>query len=107
MPSTTLDPERELRTLSAAERRRRRRGLIWTVAATCAAFAFVLLVWEWVTGGAGLARAAGYAVVVVSAVAGIAVAARRWRAPAADEREVAERLERLFPQARGRVGAAL
>ena len=40
------DPGRELRTLGAAERRRLRRGLVWTVAATCAAFAFLLLVWE-------------------------------------------------------------
>ncbi|MGH7565296.1 MAG: hypothetical protein ACREK2_00550, partial [Gemmatimonadota bacterium] len=107
MDHAPLDPERELRTLGAAERRRRRRGLLWTVAAVCAAFAFVLLVWEWITGGAGLARAAGYAVAYLLAAGGATLAARRWLAPARDEREVAERLERLFPQARGRVTASL
>lgn len=102
-----LDPEREFRTLGAAERRRRRRGLGWTVAATCAAFAFVLLVWEWITGGAGPARPAGYSIAYLLAAGGVALAGRRWLAPARDEREVAERLERLFPQARGQVTASL
>jgi hypothetical protein len=104
---TTLDPERELRTLGAAERRRRRRGLAWTAAATCAALVFVLLAWEWLTGGAGLARPAGYAVATASAVTGLVVALTRWRAPATGAGEVAARLERLFPQARGRVTASL
>ena len=101
------DPGRELRTLGAAERRRLRRGLIWTVAATCAAFAFLLLLWEWITGGAGLARAAGYAAAALLCAGGLALACARWLEPAADERQVAERLERLYPQARGRVRAAL
>lgn len=101
------DPGRELRTLGAAERRRLRRGLVWTVAATCAAFAFLLLVWEGVTGGTGLARAAGYAAAALLGTGGLALACARWLRPAAGEREVAERLERLFPQARGRVRAAL
>jgi hypothetical protein len=77
------------------------------VAASCAAFAFLLLAWEWVTGGAGLARAAGYAAAALLGTGGLALACARWLAPAAGEREVAERLERLFPQARGRVRAAL
>lgn len=101
------NPERELRALGAAERGRRRLGLIWTVAASCAAFAFLVLAWESIAGGAGLARATGYAASLALVVAGAALAARRWRAPSADERSIAQRLERLFPQARGRVSAAL
>jgi hypothetical protein len=77
------------------------------VVAISAAFAFALLAWEWVTGGGGPARAAGYAAAILLAGAGAAVAARGWHAGARDERAVAARLERLFPQSRGRVTAAL
>lgn len=100
-------PDPELRTLGAAESRRRRRGLIWTGAASCAAFVFLALVWEWITGGAGPARAAGYAASLAFVVAGAALAARRWLEPPGDARAIANRLERLYPQARGRVSAAL
>ncbi|HUF88769.1 MAG TPA: hypothetical protein VMR66_02180 [Gemmatimonadota bacterium] len=105
--TTRLDPERELRTLGAAERRRRRLGMLWTVAAICAAFAFGVLVWESLMPGAGLARAAGYATAALLAGGGLAWAWRRWPAPAPGARAVAARLERLFPQARGRVVASL
>ena len=101
------NPERELRSLGAAESRRRRRGLIWTGAASCAAFVFLALVWESITGGAGPARAAGYVVSLALVVGGAALAARRWLAPPGDARAIAKRLERLYPQARGRVSAAL
>jgi hypothetical protein len=82
------------------------------VAAISAAFAFALLAWEWVTGGSGPARAAGYVAAVVLAGLGAALAARGWLgggrlAGSRGERAVAGRLERLFPQSRGRVTAAL
>ncbi len=77
------------------------------MAAISAAFAFALLAWEWVTGGVGVARLAGYVAALLLAAAGAALAARSWREGARGEREIAERLERLFPQSRGRVTAAL
>ncbi|HET6639317.1 MAG TPA: hypothetical protein VFH82_11115, partial [Gemmatimonadota bacterium] len=75
--------------------------------AISAAFAFALLAWEGVTGGGGSARAVGYAAALLLAGAGAAMAVRGWLAGARGEREVAARLECLFPQSRGRVTASL
>ena len=105
--TSLLDPERELRTLGAAEMRRRRLAMVWTAVAIWAAFAFAVLVWESLTPGAGFARAAGYASAAVLAVGGLAWTWRRWPRTAGGARAVAGRLERLFPQARGRVVASL
>ena len=77
------------------------------MAAISAAFAFALLAWEWMTGGSGIARAAGYGAALLAAGAGAALGARSWLAGARGESDVAGRLERLFPQSRGRVTAAL
>ena len=77
------------------------------MAAISAAFAFALLAWEWVTGGPGLARATGYAAALLLAGTGAALGVRSWRAGVRGESEVAERLERLFPQSRGRATGAL
>jgi len=101
------DPRTGFRALGAATRRRRRRRVTWTVAAAIAALAFGALVWEALAGPALPLRWAGYGALAMAGVGVAALAVLRWFEPAPSELAVAERLERLYPQARGRARESL
>jgi hypothetical protein len=63
-----------------------------------------LVAWEAIAGragGWGAARPWGYAAACAALAIAVVRLARRWRAPGPASRELATRLERLFPQARG------
>ncbi|MGH7558375.1 MAG: hypothetical protein ACREMD_11485, partial [Gemmatimonadota bacterium] len=92
--------ENELLNLTTAARGRRRRTLAWTALALVPAAAVVMIGWEGLVGPVSAWRPVGYATGAVGLLIGAGAIARRWSdGPSA--RELARRIDRLFPQTRG------
>ncbi|MGH7571928.1 MAG: hypothetical protein ACREMK_08825, partial [Gemmatimonadota bacterium] len=95
--------ENELLNLAAGARRRRRRTLSWTAVALVPAAVILMIAWEGLVGPVSAWRPVGYATGAIVLLAGAIAIARPWiDRPSA--REIARRIDRLFPQTRG--GAA-
>lgn len=93
------------RELARRERRRRRARLAWCAGAAVVGVVASLVGWEAIAGSSF--RALGYAVVGIAGGIGLVAWIRAWGRTAARPLEMAERIERLWPQARGAVRDAV
>lgn len=105
LDSESISVAAVVRELARRERRRRRVRLAWCAGAVVVGVVGSLVGWEAIAGSSF--RALGYAVVGIAGGIGLVAWIRAWGRTAARPLEMVERIERLWPQARGAVRDAM